>query len=360
VERLSALRAIDAAITSGLDLRLVLETFVLHVVTKSGVDAADVLRFHPQLGELEFFAGRGFRADRIPRWRIPVDGCIAGQAVRDRRMIQIPDLGAAAISAAASDFRSREGFVGYLAFPLIAKGEVKGVLELFQRSSLEPAPDWLDFIHTLAGQSAIALADAELFERLQRSNRELLSTYDETIEAWARVMDLRDKETVGHTQRVTSLALRLASRMGVEESELVQIRRGALLHDIGKMAIPDHILFKPEPLTDEEWDLMREHPRHALEMLAPITFLRPAIDIPYCHHERWDGTGYPRGLKGEEIPLAARIFAVVDVYDALASDRPYRKAVSAASALEYIRAQSGRHFDPQVVDRFLKMLDEQK
>jgi putative nucleotidyltransferase with HDIG domain/PAS domain S-box-containing protein len=184
---------------------------------------------------------------------------------------------------------------------------------------------------------------------------ELTHAYDMTLEGWSRAMDLRDNETEGHTQRVTTMAVQLANAMGMSKAEILNIRRGALLHDIGKMGVPDHILFKPDKLTDEEWVFMRKHPEYAYEMLLPITFLRPALDIPYCHHEKWDGTGYPRGLKGEEIPLAARIFAVVDVWDALYYSRRYREGWSEKRVQDYIQEQSGKHFDPQVVETFLRM-----
>jgi putative nucleotidyltransferase with HDIG domain len=200
----------------------------------------------------------------------------------------------------------------------------------------------------------------QMAEALQEREAELTLAYDTTLEGWARALELRDLETEGHTQRVTELAIRLARAMGVPEAELVHMRRGALLHDIGKMGIPDSILLKPGKLTDEEWQIMRRHPVYVFEMLLPIRYLRPALDIPYCHHEKWDGTGYPRGLRGEEIPLAARIFAVADVWDALRSDRPYRKAWSDEKALKYIREQAGKHFDPRVVEVFLQMLAEAK
>jgi putative nucleotidyltransferase with HDIG domain len=171
-------------------------------------------------------------------------------------------------------------------------------------------------------------------------------------------MDLRDRETEGHTQRVTELTLKLAARLGISPEEQVHLRRGALLHDIGKLGVPDDILLKPGKLTEQEWISMRQHPTYAFNMLLPITYLRPALDIPYCHHEKWDGSGYPRGLKGQQIPLAARLFAVVDVWDAVTSDRPYRSAWSKAEALDYIKEQSGRHFDPGVVRVFLEMIGE--
>jgi putative nucleotidyltransferase with HDIG domain len=187
---------------------------------------------------------------------------------------------------------------------------------------------------------------------------ELFMAYDATIEGWSRAMDLRDKETEGHTLRVTELTLRLAERMGIGAPAAIHIRRGALLHDIGKLGVPDSILHKPGKLTDEEWTVMRRHTESAREMLSPIVYLRPAIDIPYCHHEKWDGSGYPRGLKAEQIPIAARIFSVVDVWDALTSDRPYRPAWSREKTIEYIREQSGKHFDPRIVEAFLQLIAE--
>lgn len=191
-------------------------------------------------------------------------------------------------------------------------------------------------------------------QRLQEAHRNLLDAYDETIEGWSRAMDLRDRETEGHTRRVTQMTLELAKMIGIESEQLTHIRRGALLHDMGKLGIPDSILLKPTSLDPDEWELMRQHPQLAYDMLYPIEYLRPALDIPYCHHEKWDGAGYPRGLKGTEIPLAARLFAVVDVWDALTSDRPYRPAWTKEQALEYIREQSGRHFDPNAVELFLQ------
>ncbi|HYF65047.1 MAG TPA: HD-GYP domain-containing protein, partial [Herpetosiphonaceae bacterium] len=225
------------------------------------------------------------------------------------------------------------------------------------RSPLAPDQEWLDFLHTLAQQAAIAINDAIVFANLQQSNSELSRAYDATIEGWSRALDLRDRETQGHTQRVKELTLRLARMFGLSEDELVYVRWGALLHDIGKMGVPDSVLLKPEPLTDEEWAMMRQHPTFAYEMLAPISYLKSAIDIPYCHHERWDGGGYPRGLSGEEIPLTARIFAVVDVWDALRSDRPYRQGWPHEAVIEHIRQEAGKHFDPQVVAQFLQLMD---
>jgi putative nucleotidyltransferase with HDIG domain len=235
---------------------------------------------------------------------------------------------------------------------------ISGVLEVFHRSPLEAETDWVGFLEALAGQAAIAIDNATLFDNLQRANLDLILAYDTTLEGWSRALDLRDKETEGHTQRVMDLTVELARAMGLREEELVHVRRGALLHDIGKMGIPDHILLKPGPLTDDEWVIMRKHPRYALDLLSPIAYLHRALDIPYAHHEKWDGTGYPRGLQGEGIPRTARIFAVIDVWDALRSDRPYRSAWSQDKALTYIQEQAGRHFDPAVVAAFLGLLKQ--
>lgn len=193
---------------------------------------------------------------------------------------------------------------------------------------------------------------------LQQSKLDLVTAYDKTLEGWAKALELRDGETMGHSLRVTEMTVELSKRMGVAEDQLVHIQRGALIHDIGKMAIPDNILLKPGSLTYEEWKIMQKHPTYAVEMLGEIPFLWPALSIPASHHEKWDGTGYPRGLKTHQIPLPARIFAVVDVWDALCSDRPYRSALSAEDALFTIQSKSGSHFDPKVVDAFLAMIHE--
>lgn len=204
---------------------------------------------------------------------------------------------------------------------------------------------------------SLAAAFDEMVDALRAREAELAAAYDTTLEGWSRALDLRDRETRGHTLRVASLAVELARAMGVPEDQVVHLRRGALLHDIGKMAIPDEILHKPGPLTPEEMAVMRRHPQYAYELLWPIHYLRPALDIPYCHHERWDGTGYPRGLRGEEIPLPARIFAVVDVWDALSNPRPYRAAWPRDQVRAYLQEQAGRQFDPEVVAAFLRLLD---
>ena len=194
--------------------------------------------------------------------------------------------------------------------------------------------------------------------KLREANAQLLNAYEATIEGLSHALDLRDRETEGHSHRVTELTLKLAQVQEMSDEQIMHLRRGALLHDMGKIGVPDSILHKPDTLTQDEWAIMRKHPQFAYEMLSSIEYLHPALDIPYAHHEKWDGTGYPRGLKGEEIPLSARLFAIADVWDALTSDRPYRSAWSEEEALAYIKEQSGKHFDPQVVELFFKTIKE--
>ncbi|MGB7537868.1 MAG: HD domain-containing phosphohydrolase [Anaerolineales bacterium] len=350
--RLAALRAIDLAITTNLDLRLIFNLLLDQALPQLGVDAAAILLLNPHLQILEYAAGRGFWGDSIARSRIPLGEGPVGRAALERRSMHIAD---PADFGDAGQSLAGEGFVSAYVIPLVIKGGVKGVLELLHRAPLAPRPDWKDFAEMVANQAAIAIDNIALFEDLQRSNTNLALAYDTTLEGWSRALDLRDRETEGHTKRVTELTLRLSRTMGLDETDLAHIRRGAILHDIGKMAIPDSILLKPAPLTEEEWVIMRRHPVYAYEMLSPIDYLRPALDIPYCHHEKWDGTGYPRQLRGEQIPPAARIFAVVDVWDALRSGRPYRAAWSLDKVLAHIRSLSGSYFDSRAVTQFLKL-----
>ncbi len=354
VQRLTALRAIDASITASLDLRVVFDVLLEQAYRQLDADAMALWTFDPSTYTLQYVAGRGWRSDAIRRASVRMGEGLAGTVMSERRLVHRANLARDASPLARAPWLVGEQMVAYYGVPLIAKGEVQGVLEVFWRKPHQPDSDWLAFLEMIAGQAAIAIDNAKLFSDLQRSNANLVISYDATIEGWSRALELRDRETEGHAQRVTEMTLDLARAMGLGEPELAHVRRGALLHDIGKVGVPDHILFKPDELTPAEWEAMRRHPTDAYNLLLPIPYLRPALDIPYCHHERWDGTGYPRGLKGEEIPLAARIFAVVDVYDALTSDRPYRAAWSVEDALEYIREQAGKQFDPRVVAVFLQ------
>jgi PAS domain S-box-containing protein len=358
VRRLTSLRDIDAAIASSFDLRLTLNILMDHTLSHLNVDAVNIGLYHPDLRTLSYLPGVGFNIASPTRPQVRIGEGLAGQVILKQQTCHITNLQSAP-EASNELLVKREGFVTYIGIPLIVKGQLKGVFEIFHRMPLSPTPDWMEFLHTLAGQAAIAIDSSQLFENLQRSNQELIQAYDTTLEGWARALELRDRETEGHTRRVTELTLRLARYMGVRESELVNIHRGVLLHDIGKMGVPDHILKKKGELTKEEWAEMCQHPIYAYNLLSPIAFLRGVLDIPYCHHEHWDGSGYPRGLKGEQIPLSARIFSVVDNWDALLSDRPYRKAWPREKVISYLRESAGKILDPKVVEIFLQMIEKE-
>jgi putative nucleotidyltransferase with HDIG domain len=358
LERLAALRSIDLAISSVFDLQITLTILINEVIRQLNVDAASVLLIQAGSGRLEHVAGQGFYTHKIEATSQRIGEGNASRAVIERRIIKVPDLTTLNGKFMRAQLLADEDFVSYYAVPLITKGEVKGVLEIFNRSRLNPDREWLDFLETLGGQTAIAIENSILFQDLQRSNFELALAYDATIEGWSHALELRDRETKGHTERVTDLTLKLARKMGLSEERLILIRRGALLHDIGKMGIPDHILLKPEELSEEEQQIMKQHPQLAYNMLEPIAYLRDALNIPYCHHEKWDGTGYPRGLAGTQIPLEARLFAIVDVWDAITTDRPYRKGWPKKKALKYIHEQSGKYFDPKMVAIFLEEIGE--
>lgn len=357
LRRVQALHRIDQAITSSVDLRLVLQILLEQVTEHLKVDAAAILLLDAQTQILRAEARRGFHTGALRHTTLHLGQSYAGYAALQRQILHIADLERTPGELARATLLTVEGFVSYVAVPLIARGEVKGVLEIFNRRRLDPDRDWQDFLEALAGQAAIAIENASLIQELRHSNQELALAYDITLEGWSGALELRDHETEGHSQRVTRMTEQLARCFGMSDEQLVHVRRGALLHDIGKMGIPDSILFKNGPLDEQEWVRMREHPGYAHKLLTPIQFLRPALEIPYSHHERWDGRGYPQGLRGEEIPMAARIFSVVDVFDALSSDRPYRPAWSRARILAYLQAEAGNQFDPEVVNKFLDLIN---
>jgi HD-GYP domain-containing protein (c-di-GMP phosphodiesterase class II) len=353
LQQLATLHTIDLMITSNLDLRMTMTIFLEQVVPQLQVDAAAVLLLNPHIQTLEYGAGIGFKTSLMQESKLRLGVGPAGVAALERRMIHIDDMENPEIDFVRKSLITEEKFRSYCAIPLIAKGQVKGVLEIFQCDKSALDQEWSEFLQALAAQAAIAIDNATLFNELQTSNVELVIAYDSTIESWGKALNLRDKETEDHTQRVTETTLRLLRIYGMSEKELVHVRRGALLHDIGKMGVPDAILLKKGPLTTEEEEIMHQHPLHAFDILMPIAYLRPALDIPYCHHEKWDGSGYPRGLKGEQIPLAARIFALADIWDALISERRYHEAWPQERVVEYIRARAGTHFDPNLVEMFL-------
>ncbi len=357
-DNLTALRSIDNAINSSLDLNVTLSVLLMEALKQLNVDAGVVLLLNPSTQTLDYVSGQGFHTDHIHLACVRMGEYCGGRVAKERRTLILNDFSIAAEGTYLRKLIDSEDFKAYVGVPLIAKGAVKGVLGLLHRSPLHPDQDWLMFSEALAGQAAIAIDNSEMFENLQNSHTELLLAYDTTIEGWARALDYRDRETEGHSRRVTELTVRIARKMGLGSEKLIHVRRGALLHDIGKLGVPDSILLKPGKLTDEEFAIMKRHPEIAFRLISPIKFLRPTLEIPYYHHERWDGSGYPKGLKGKEIPLTARIFAVVDVWDALSSNRPYRAAWPEERVREYLRQQEGREFDPAVVELFMDLIAE--
>lgn len=281
------------------------------------------------------------------------------ESILKKAPVYLQDARLASLTAAEKIVVESRKLVSILYFPLLLKEKAIGAFilgstrEIRQFTKME-----MDLCTTLSFQVSLAVANAQLYTKAQQALVDLTQTYDATLEGWSRVLDLRDHVTDEHTHRVAELTVALARKMGLPDHELGHIRRGVLLHDIGKMGIPDAILQKPSRLSEAEWQIMKTHSELAYRILAEIEYLKPAIDIPYHHHEKWDGTGYPCQLKGNEIPLSARLFAVVDVFDALTSDRPYRKAWTREAALAYIKEQSGRHFFPDAVEAFLELLDE--
>jgi len=358
IRQLTVLRDVDSAISSSFDLRVTLNLLLGYAIKELNADAAAILLYNADLKSLSLYTNTGFtRKHSFATSHIRIGEGLAGRVVLQRKLVHIGDLNNTT-DFSPGDILTEENFNSYFGVPLIAKGQIKGVLELYTREVTYPDPEWLNFLQTLAGQAAIAIDNVQLFKNLQQSNQELILAYDTTLAGWGKALELRDKETQGHTDRVVAMTIELARRIGIAGEELTNVMRGTLLHDIGKMGIPDHILHKPGPLTEEEWDIMRRHPQFAYDLIHPIPYLRPSLDIPYAHHERWDGSGYPRGLKGEDIPLAARIFAVVDIWDALLNNRVYREAWAEEKVLEYLKNAAGIELDPDIVEKFLEMIQE--
>jgi putative nucleotidyltransferase with HDIG domain len=355
LRHVNSLREIDQSIAASAVLGDTLGLILDNVMQQLDADAVVIQLLDQNTLTLEYAAARGFTTELRDFTSQPGED-LGGQVVLRRQPLIIPDLRSVDLSTTWRAMLEKERIMAYCAAPIIAKGKVLGVIEVLNRNPFEPSPAWLETFDVFNNQAAIAVDNNLLFSELERRNLELRLAYDETIEGWAKALDLRDKETEGHSRRVTEMTVRLCRQLGLSSEQLVQVRRGALLHDIGKMGVPDSVLLKPGPLTEDEWLLMKDHPKHAVGLLLPIGYLRSALDIPQYHHEKWDGSGYPLGVKGEAIPMTARAFAVVDVYDALTSDRPYRSAWTKERALEHIQSGAGIHFDPAVVQEFIQML----
>ena len=356
--RLDLLHAIETSFASNLDLRIALSSLIEQIQSRLNVDAASVYIYESDLQMLEYIVGRGFTTMPSGQQRIRIGVGLPGKAALEQEIIYIPDLTQPGAARQGTGGFYGEGFVSNFIIPLVAKGELRGILELFYRQQVQVEPDWIEFLETLARQIAIAIDGIQVFDQLQRSLIEQQIAQDATIEGWSRLLELRGLEPEGHAQRVIAMTLDLAQRIGIEDKKLASIYRGVLLHDIGKLLIPDIIVQKCGPLTDEEWELVRLHPVHAHELLSKIAPFRSALSIPYCHHEYWDGSGYPRGLKGEQIPLEARIFQVVETWDLMRIDLPYRKAFKDDEVIEYIQSMAGKRFDKRIVEKFVAMIKQ--
>lgn len=355
---LATLLKVSIALGSSLDLGTVLQTAVESAVEVLDLETGviytmddDMLFMGATTPPLPPDFPRNLRIARLS------DHLYVARAFTSGRPVFIPDASQAHFTPSEQLAVDQRQLRSILYIPLILEDKPVGALIVGSQSDIKLlSPHQIDLTRTLAAEISLAVVNASLYLQLTEANEELARAYDETILGWAHTLDMRDHATHGHAERVTDLTIRLAQRLGLGDGDIADIRRGAFLHDIGKMTVPDSILNKPGPLTDDEWEIMRGHPMRAHALLSRIDYLKGAIDIPYCHHERWDGSGYPQGLRGEDIPLAARVFAVVDVWDALTSDRPYRAAWSEEQAMDYLLEQAGMQFDPIVVAAFIQVL----
>ena len=357
VNKLTSLRKIEQTILENLSLPTTLDLMLDMLVRELAVDAADVLYFHADRKALQQYSRSGFRQKILNFNDLEIGVGLGGKVAETRTTLYVTDLGASEHEVNRKLEFETEKFVSYVGVPLITKGRLVGVLEIFQRDILKPTDDWFSLLEMVAGLAAIAIDFQNLYQNLAKSQAEISTAFDKLIVGWAEALELRGIESKGHSSRVVELTLDLAKRLDLKEEEMQDLRRGALLHDIGKMGIADEILLKKTHLSKEERKKIGKHPVDAFNLLAPVKVLDNALDIPLYHHERWDGAGYPEGISGEEIPLYARIFAVIDVWDAMLTSRPYRKAFSREEAIKHIEEQSGKHFDPKIAKAFLEMVD---
>ncbi|MBI5962086.1 MAG: GAF domain-containing protein [Chloroflexi bacterium] len=346
------LRVAATAITSSLNPQEVLETILIALRQVLPFDLGSIMLLEDE--HVRIVAAQGLNNKAILNLTFPSKNELLLVIKQTQKTLILED---ALADTRYERWVDTEYIRGWLGIPLLVHGEIIGYITLGSLKVAAFDQNAADLAQTFALQAAAAIDNTQLFENLQKSNQELIQAYDTTLAGWGKALELRDKETHGHTQRVTDLTVELARQMGLSKSELTHLRRGVLLHDIGKMGVSNEILHKNGPLTEEEMAEMRMHPQYAFDLLYPITYLRASLDIPYSHHEWWDGSGYPQGLKGEDIPLPARIFAVVDVWDALLSNRPYRKAWTKERVIEHLRDRAGTHFDPNIVAIFLKMME---
>jgi putative nucleotidyltransferase with HDIG domain len=354
---LSPLLQVSRALAASLELDEVLQTAIESAVRTLGLDTGAIYLLDGEdltLGATTPPLPPDF-PDALRRARLEGHPHVA-RCLAEREPVSLEDWREGALTVAERAVCEARGLRSLLFVPVLVAEEAVGAFIVGSVGGVHAFGERdVELCRALSHEIGLGLANARLYESLQRSHEELERAYDETIEGWSLALEMRDDETQGHALRVADLAVELGRGMGMPEAALVHLRRGALLHDIGKMVVPDAILHKPGPLTAEEWDVMRRHPESGRDFLRKVSYLAPALDVPYAHHERWDGTGYPRGLAGEEIPLAARVFAVADSFDALTSDRPYRPAWTEEATLAYIRERGGTHYDPGAVAVLLRL-----
>ena len=354
--RLESIASILGEINAEIDSATCYYILLDHISTQLETDAIS-LNVLQTSGQIENIARLGFRSNESLRGLTHSESSLSRRVIESGKPIRYNHAAASTVPEDFIHFMNTEGFYDYLSIPLSEEDRIIGTLEMFNYTPFNTTPDWQTHLKFIRSLTANTITRKRIFKERKSSETELEVAYSETLEAWVRALEIRDRYTAGHTQRVLDITLRLATRLGIPDEILVHLSRGVLLHDIGKLAVSDNILRKTGPLDHKEWESMREHPKFAYDLLKPIQYLRPALDIPYCHHEKWDGSGYPQGLKGDEIPYQARIFSVVDVWDALTTDRPYRKAWPKQDALNYIRSKAGTEFDPRVVTAFIEMVN---
>jgi PAS domain S-box-containing protein len=357
IKNISFLKLISRTISAYMDFDTVMGSLLEQVRSILECDAVALYRSDKDQENLECKAASGFNTNLIARASVKFGQPNIGIVVEERRIISVYDFEAVDPAGKFGILIDKENFLSQHGAPIIVGGKMKGALEVWFRRDFKPGSEWFVLFDAIANQVGMALDYNTLYIDLQKAYMDLETSYEATIEGWSAAMDLRDEETEGHSRRVTTLSLSLAAKLGLQEAEIAQVRRGAYLHDVGKIGIPDSILKKPGPLNEEEWALMKQHPKKALDMLGRIPYLKDSLDIPLYHHEKFDGTGYPYGLAGDKIPLPARLFSMIDVFDALTSDRPYRRAWPKEKAIDYIREQKGKHFDPSLVEVFISMIE---
>jgi len=348
-----ALRDTASTLNSTLDFNEVLDRILNNVGIVVPHDSSHIMLIDKDGDTARILASRGYEKPGLQEWLSRVSFSIRqtptlNEMYQSRRALSVPDT---SHNPRWINLPSSKWIMSFAGAPIKVKDYVIGFLNLNSPRANFFTQEMAERLQAFADQAGIALHNARLLQELQVA-------YDSTLQGWSKALELRDYETEGHSQRVEELTIKLARRLNIPEAQLTNIRYGVLLHDIGKIGIPDGILFKPGPLSDDEWEKMRKHPEYAYQILAHIPYLSSAIDIPYYHHEKWDGSGYPKGLKGDQIPLGARIFSIVDVWDGLRSKRPYHDGWPQAMVIQYIQEQSGRHFDPDIVRVFLEVIHE--